>query len=131
MFDNDYGNVELATRVYENWRDRTKHPGFGAVAFIKGQQQWDTVPLQCADLLAGVIRRDPRTKDSLKSKADRVNPPIFAQSISMVGLKATALSGRGTIWSIARAKEIDELIKKWKLDLSTYKEVSFDAGPAP
>jgi len=25
----------------------------------------------------------------------------------------------------------DELIKKWKLDLSTYKEVSFDAGPAP
>ncbi len=25
----------------------------------------------------------------------------------------------------------DELIKKWKLDLSTYKEVSFDAGPQP
>jgi len=25
----------------------------------------------------------------------------------------------------------DELIKKWKLDLSPYKEVSFDAGPAP
>lgn len=25
----------------------------------------------------------------------------------------------------------DELIKKWKLDLSPYKDVSFDAGPAP
>jgi len=25
----------------------------------------------------------------------------------------------------------DELIKKWKLDLSSYKEVTFDAGPAP
>jgi polar amino acid transport system substrate-binding protein len=25
----------------------------------------------------------------------------------------------------------DELIKKWKLDLSSYKDVTFDAGPAP
>jgi polar amino acid transport system substrate-binding protein len=25
----------------------------------------------------------------------------------------------------------DELIKKWKLDLSPYKDVSFDAGPVP
>jgi ABC-type amino acid transport substrate-binding protein len=25
----------------------------------------------------------------------------------------------------------DELIKKWKLDLSTYKEVTIDAGPQP
>jgi polar amino acid transport system substrate-binding protein len=25
----------------------------------------------------------------------------------------------------------DELIKKWKLDLSPYKDVTFDAGPVP
>ena len=25
----------------------------------------------------------------------------------------------------------DQLIKKWKLDLSSYKDVTFNAGPAP
>lgn len=113
VFDNDYDKLEYAARIYDTWRSRNNHPGFGAIAFIKGTMNWDVVPLQCADLLAGIIRKDPIAIDDLKGPDDRTNPPMLAKSVSHVRLRAMAKGGRGTHWSLAVAKEMEELLRKY------------------
>ncbi len=109
VFDNDYGNIEVAGRVYEAWKARTKHSGFGIVAFTKGQLEWDVVPLQCADLLAGSIRKDTVTTLDLNANKDGWSFPM--DSISEVRLKAMAHGGRGQFWSIAVASDVEDRLK--------------------
>lgn len=111
VFDNDYGNTEMTARVYEAWRARTGHPGFHSVSFIKGEAEWDAVPLQCADLLAGLVRRTPRTRDDLKPFSERNKYSGPGTPISRAGAPAMR-NGRGAIWSIALAKDIVDIKRK-------------------
>ena len=112
VFDNDYGNTEMAARVYEAWRERTGHPGFAAISFIKGSHEWESVPLQCADLLAGLIRRSPVSRNELDSLnfATPKNLDPFTRSL----WSARWCGGHGVQWSLEIAKEAEELRKRIK-----------------
>jgi hypothetical protein len=109
VFDNDYGNTEFAGRVYDAWRTRKGHSGFQSVTFIKGENEWDAIPLQCADLLAGLTRRTPHSREALNA----LNEPIHGEiSDETRALLRAMPNGRGTRWSLAIARELEEIIKK-------------------
>ncbi len=111
VFDNDYGNTEMAARVYENWRTRTGHPGFSRVAFQKGSAEWDVVPLQCADLLAGVVRKNPSSKEDLLKAFSGREQVSSSTKIGLIASRAMA-NGRSSMWSIAMAKDIEEIKRR-------------------
>jgi hypothetical protein len=112
VFDNDYGNIEMASRVYEAWRKRTGHPGFFGISFIKSEQDWDVVPLQCGDLLAGAIRRDPYSREKLEKLFSDKSP--FSKDMSVSTIRTWAMAnGRSTQWSVAIAHEIEALKKRF------------------
>lgn len=110
VFDDDYGNTEMAARVYEAWRARTGHPGFGAIAFTKGTFEWDVVPLQCADLLAGLLRKSPRFRDELGRITGRERESQ-SDPLSLIANMATG-NGVTSRWSLAIAEEIAEITRK-------------------
>jgi hypothetical protein len=111
-FDNDYGNTKMAARVYEAWRARTGHPGFQVISFIAGEQPWDFVPLQCADLVAGVVRQDPFSKDLLRASSERTLDAIdMASPVAAVARMAMS-KGRGAMWSLSLAGEIEEILNR-------------------
>jgi hypothetical protein len=111
-FDNDYGNSEIAARVYEAWRSRTGHPGFTGVTYAKGNSEWDGVPLQCGDLLAWLTRRSAIWKSHLE-KGFEFQSPDFYDELTLLAIRTTA-RGRGVMWSDAIAKAVQETLKKMK-----------------
>ena len=112
VFDNDYGNTAMAAQVYEAWRARTENSGFGMVAFTKGTAEWDVVPLQCADLLAGLVRRDPLLREHLTIPfSERQGGLRSIDLISKIRIRAMT-PGRSRHWSITLAKDIENIRKK-------------------
>jgi len=109
VFDNDYGNVAKAAVVYEAWRERTGHAGFPTIAFMKDQLEWDVVPLQCADLLAWLLRRDPFSAEMLKAEAERSTSWPTSPTLTF---HKVFTSGRGAMWSLALAREVEETLRK-------------------
>jgi hypothetical protein len=109
VFDNDYGNVTMAGRVYDAWCERAGHAGFGAVTFIKGENDWEVVPLQCADLLAGLTRRAPYSRDLLNGLGFR---PLGTKDGDMPLITRCLLRamphGYSSSWSLAIAKGVQE-----------------------
>ncbi|WP_157944676.1 ABC transporter substrate-binding protein [Mangrovicella endophytica] len=59
----------------------------------------------------------------------------FSSALMGIAFRAESTELRdavaGALKAVIADGTYDELIKKWKLDLSAYKEVSFDAGPQP
>lgn len=111
-FDNDYGNSEIAARVYEAWRERTGHPGFAGITYAKGEAEWDSVPLQCADLLAWLTRRNPMWRQQLE-RGTVAAPPPKMDKLFRLALKASS-QGRGAMWSDALAKSVAERLSQMK-----------------
>lgn len=110
VFCSDYGKSAWAMRVYDAWLTRTKYSGFGMISFTPGEKEWDIVPLQCADMLAGLVRHNSHALKDLESMDGRA----FGQKLAPIAEVAhTAMTkGRGTRWSFALAKELAEIIKK-------------------
>ena len=105
VFDNDYGNSKLALRVHDAWCRRNRHPGFNIV--FKGSVPWDAVPLQCADMVAGLLRQDQLTRAML---ADNVR--TFDDN-NPVSDHICALSpGRHTLWSLPIARKVEAAQKR-------------------
>lgn len=96
VFDGDWGNHEAVLRVYNAWRERTNHLGFNIL--LKAGVPWRAVPLQCADMLAGLLRLSPVTKARLNGVLDADGGELGAMQFA-----ATA-NGRGALWSEALAK---------------------------
>jgi hypothetical protein len=105
VFDNDYEKPSRAAAIYDAWRERTGHPGFGPLAFTKGKLAWDITPLQCADLLAGLMRRDPASEAWLnpQERLARLNNP---GPMHHAALKAAGARSRGTVWSLAVVESV-------------------------
>ncbi len=101
VFDNDWDPKERAgesvVRIHNDWCARSGHPGFNL--FLKGGVPWGAVPLQTADLLAGLLRMNPFTQSmldrSIRGSADRTLP------LSEVTWSAMS-SGRGCVWQKER-----------------------------
>jgi hypothetical protein len=107
IFDNDYGNIEMAGRVYERWKARQGHPGFDYIGFTRDSVPWGAIPLQCADMLAWLVRRCPVSRDSLT----RLNGSLAADTTAQVTIAAYAAmkQGRNSRWSLQIAKELQEI----------------------
>jgi hypothetical protein len=106
VFDNDYGNTKSMFKVYEAWRERTAHAGFHIM--LKGDLPWDSVPLQCADMVAGLLRINPL---SLAMLADRIDSPYDDDPISDIAGMALSY-GRGAMWSSSIAEKVEKLIRR-------------------
>lgn len=106
VFDNDYGNSKSAFRVYDAWRKRTGHPGFNIL--MKGGVPWDAVPLQCADMVAGLLRLNPFSRamlnDTLKGLDD--NDPLA--EVANIALS----HGRGAMWSAPLAERVEAMLQR-------------------
>jgi len=123
VFDNDYGNTAKAAAVYEEWRARTGHPGFDHIGFTKGTAEWEVVPLQCADLAAWVVRREPMSKDMLKSREDRSDMIWSKDPLHKLSLKVLG-NGSGAFWSIAMAREVEALKKRYPSSAAGFSSVT-------
>jgi hypothetical protein len=103
VFDNDYGTQQAVLEIHNAWTERTGHPGFNI--FFKGGVPWDSVPLQCADMVAGLLRMNPFNRALLDNDPSGLdeNDPLA----SVAGLALS--SGRGSMWSDAIAKRVAEM----------------------
>jgi hypothetical protein len=106
VFDNDYGNAKSVIRVYDAWRERTGHSGFSIS--MKGSVAWDAVSLQCADMVAGLLRLNPLAQGMLNNDMSnlRDNDPVS----DVAGLALS--SGRGAMWSSALAERVAKLLQE-------------------
>lgn len=103
VFDNDYGKTEAMFKVYDGWRERTGHPGFNI--FVKGGVPWDSVPLQCADMVAGLLRLNPFSRAILDDDVRGLN-----DDDPLAEVANTALSlGSGVVWSAPIAKRVEAI----------------------
>jgi len=106
VFDNDYGNHKAVVRVHSAWCQRTGHAGFNI--YRKGEMAWDSVPLQCADMVAGLLRVNPFShallNDDLRSIDD--NDPVAEVA------HTTLSAGRGAMWSAPIAIKVEALLRR-------------------
>jgi hypothetical protein len=104
-FDQDWGNRDAVMRLHDAWCKRTDHPGFNI--FFKGSVPWDTIPLQCADMAAGLLRLNPFSRSMLDEEItfDSNNPVAEVASIAMP-------SGRGALWSKAVAERVEVQLQR-------------------
>jgi len=107
VFDCDYGTNETALAVYNAWRNRSGHHGFNL--FFKGDVSWDAVPLECADLVAGLLRIDPLCLAMLNNDFTK-----FRDDNPLSHLSSLALGGRGVMWSAKTAKLVEEAERRRK-----------------
>ena len=89
VLDQDYGKPENAVALHTAWCERTGKPSFDL--FLKGGVPWDAVPLQCADLLAGVLRMDPFSKGMLDRTLDQYEygPPDASPAGKLASIAVT------------------------------------------
>ncbi len=106
LFDNDWGNRDLIVRLHDDWCRRTDHPGFNI--FMKNGVAWDAVPLQAADLLAGMLRQEPFLRDRLD---DTWQPTGGIDDLSRVAMHA-AQHHHGTMWSSAIAERVQKEVER-------------------
>ena len=106
VFDNDYGNTKAMFKVYEAWRQRTGHPGFNI--FLKGGVPWDSVPLQCADMVAGLLRLNPFSRAMLDDTMGALDDDAPLSDIAGIALH----HGRGVMWSAAIAEKVEKLLRR-------------------
>jgi hypothetical protein len=107
VFDKDWGNCDAVRRLHDAWRKRTDHPGFNI--FFKGDVPWDVVPLQCADMVAGLLRKDPFSRSMLDEEItfDGNNP------IAHVAQMARP-SSRGALWSKDVVERVEAQFRRHK-----------------
>jgi len=106
VFDKDYGNTKSLFKVYEAWPKRTGQGGFHIA--LKGDLPWDSVPLQCADMVAGLLRINPLSLGMLDHRFDG---PHDHDPISEIAGMALSYA-RDTMWSSALAAEVEKLSQK-------------------
>ena len=105
VFDNDFESREAIIRVQDAWCERTGNPKFDL--FLKGDFPWDAVPLQCADMLAGLMRLDTFYREWLRSGSADI-PSDSSMLFNIAGM-ARAKRGRGALWSSAIGEKVEEL----------------------
>lgn len=107
VFDNDWGNRDAIVRNHDAWCERTGDAGFNI--FLKGGVPWDCVPLQAADLVAGLLRQNPF---SLAMLNDDLRDYRF-DSGELSDVSGSALhTGRGAMWSRALGERIEAELSK-------------------
>jgi hypothetical protein len=106
VFDKDWGNRDAVVRLHEAWSERTGRPGFNI--FLKGDLSWDCVPLQAADMAAGLLRLNPFSRAWLNDESLAGH----FDELSRVAANASGGSHRGTMWSKALAKRAEEALRK-------------------
>ncbi|OBQ59607.1 hypothetical protein EFV37_21985 [Mesorhizobium loti] len=105
VFDNDWGGKrEGVVRVHDAWCRDTGHPGFNI--FMKGGVSWDSIPLQAADLIAGLLRQSAFWRRGL----DMLQEPGPIDPLSDLTIRALNQS-RGAIWSKAYADKVAEVMR--------------------
>ncbi|MFW6076469.1 MAG: hypothetical protein ACOC71_01845, partial [Hyphomicrobiales bacterium] len=113
VFDRDFGNLESVVKVHEAWCARTGHPGFSI--FLKGGASWDVIPLQCADLVAGLARLDPWSHSRLDGTLDIESSPV-------ANLARMAMAdGRDVVWSIAAAEQAEDALRRLKENIRDHR----------
>lgn len=113
VLDQDYGPISRPAAIYEAWKERIGHPGFGVISFTKGELGWDTVPLQCADMLAGLLRQDPISRMTLTEWLAGYKTPQKLTPLTRIATKAKN-NGRGNLWSLEIAKSVSKSISEWR-----------------
>jgi hypothetical protein len=110
VFDNDFDSRNAVVRLHEAWSTRTGNPRFDI--FMKGDVPWESIPLQCADMLAGLSRLDTFLRGWLRSGTPQVddNNALF----EVAGL-ARGKRGRGTMWSDAIGKKVEAFLERDRL----------------
>jgi hypothetical protein len=106
VFDNDYGTQESALKIHKAWRQRTGHPGFNI--FFKGGVPWDSVPLQCADMVAGLVRMNPFSKALMDDNIIGLDEDSPVADIAGLAMS----SGRGSMWSEPLSKKVERMLGK-------------------
>jgi hypothetical protein len=110
VFDNDWGNRDAIVRIHDTWASRTRYPRFDV--FLKGDTGWDAVPLQCADLIAGLMRLSPDWRAQLDrgpGSLEAIN--LWKDPIAKIASSAAG-NGRGTMWSAAIAAEVEKVLRR-------------------
>jgi hypothetical protein len=97
-FDTDWGNRAAIVGSHEAWSESTGHPRFDVL--LKGDASWDCVPLQAADMFAGLLRQDPFHVAML----DRQSLAGHIDELTRVAHRASGRHSHGTMWSKAVAE---------------------------
>ena len=108
VLDRDWGDSEGIFRVYDNWRARTGEPKF---TFVDKDKSWGCVPLQTADLLAGLTRRSP---DQAAMLQGRLQAHSGIDEVTSLAL-SMGDGGHGAMWSLAIAEQIETALARLKL----------------
>jgi len=108
VFDNDFDSRHRIVKVHDAWCERTGNPRMDV--FLKGDQPWDAVPLQCADLLAGIMRLDTFYRHWLHTGS----APDYSDNSMLFGLAGMVRGkrGRGVMWSAAIGNKVEEAQRK-------------------
>jgi len=108
VFDNDYGNHKAVEKIHSAWRERSGHPGFSI--FPKGGVPWDCIPLQCADLVAGLLRVNPFSLAMLNRRLNNLGDDDPVSDIAGLALN----NGRGAMWSASISDEVEAFLRRMR-----------------
>ena len=117
VFDNDWDPPEKAgesvIRIHNAWRERNQKPPFDI--FLKGRTDWESIPLQAADFLAGVLRVNPFPAMMLKQNDLGW---LTAETPLAKLTRSLTTNGRGNFWS----KDVAEKVAAIKKGLASSSE---------
>jgi hypothetical protein len=109
VFDRDWGNSESFDRVYDTWLERTGEERF---TVAERDESWCCVPLQAADLLAGLTRISPFETSMLLG---RVREYRGSDEITNLALRASGDGGSGRAWSLALVEQVEATLMRLQL----------------